>query len=63
MKECAHYWTTTDCNIVAEYQKGVREKYLAHGDYQECSHCPEGRFVPHDRTLQIVFCEKILPAA
>lgn len=59
LKKCAHFWVTVDQDIVADFQKGTRDSYSARGDYQECSHCPEGRFVPYESNLKIVFCEKI----
>lgn len=53
-----HHWITVDRDIVAERQKGAREVLCFRGDYQECE-CGAGRFVPKDKRLSTVGCEKV----
>ncbi len=54
-----HRWVSIDRNIVAEKQKGEREKIYVEGDYQECPKCHKGRLVPRNERLVTVECEKI----
>lgn len=42
--------------VVAEFQKGTRETFLAVGDYEQCD-CGQGLFVPKSKDLNSVFCE------
>lgn len=54
-----HVWVTIDPDVVAEGQKGEREKIYVRGAYQECSKCHEGRLVPTYRELSVVGCEVV----
>lgn len=42
----------------ATFKKGKREKVSISGDVEKCS-CGESRFIPSDKNLAIVSCEKI----
>lgn len=52
-----HDYQTIHKNIQAEYTKGKREKFFAKGNYQQCSYCFKGRFIPYNRILNVVYCE------
>lgn len=59
MEKHKHLFKTKHSSIVAEFKKGSREETYIQGNYEECSVCGEGRFVPLCSEYQIVPCEKI----
>ncbi len=58
MKSHVHIWETIDRAVVGEFKKGQRENVFVEGDYQECSGCSLGRFVPYPDGFEIVECQK-----
>lgn len=53
-----HTFAVIDKQVIAEFQKGAREKKGIKGDYEACIVCGKGRFVPANSKLRIVECEK-----
>lgn len=52
-----HRYIDKNKDVVATYQKGNRETILVKGDFQKCSVCKKGRFVPKSKELFPVECE------
>lgn len=54
-----HDWQKIHRSVLGMSQKGAREVRYYVGDYEECSGCPEARFVPNNAGLNAVGCTKI----
>lgn len=57
-----HSWVLVDKDVIAEFQKGMREIFKTVGNFEKCEGCSAGRLVPHDKALSPVDCEKISPS-
>lgn len=57
-----HTFRVCDRDVVGHFKKGQRDTFATMGDYHECQHCKEGRFVPKDISLSVVPCRKEAPA-
>ena len=59
LKTHEHEWLGMDRGVIGTFQKGNREVVRIKGDYEMCVICMAGRFIPEDKSLQIVECIKI----